>query len=1071
VTEVASTCLSCGNIGRPGDRFCSGCGKPLSAAPASGGAPPSKNLASSTSAPRRASAGERKRATVMFADLIGSTATIEHLDPEAALSQLEPPMQIMTRLVQRYEGVVCRRMGDGILALFGAPVAHEDHAVRACFAALGIQQELRDAGMVESVRIGLSSGDVLYRTISSELGLEIDVVGLAVHIASRMEQMATPGSVYLTSETQALTQGLIETRNIGLRQVKGASAPIDTYEAIGASPYRSRWQALAARERAPFVGRDEERIELATALAALAEWRGSVVGISGEAGLGKSRLLRSIVREDRSRARYRVTMASATAFGGDVPYHALVSALRDLFGISESDDAARSLDAVAAGLEQIDPALASDAPVLSSLIVLSSATQDWLAMNPRSKRDAVRDACVRLVRAMAGRIPAVFIFEDLHWIDRDSQYVLEAISDLARREPLLVMLTYRTEYDDSWLSTLNGRRLRLSPLSDDEIRHSLREWFVEGPEAEHVIERLVARVGGNPLFVEECVRALAQQGTLTAVSMDAAGSGALRRYACWLVPKSIEMPPSVHDVIASRIDRRSPSCVALLNTLSVVNRRIPLWLVERVSGQSPAATTATLHEAVSAEILMSVTLSPDVEYDFTHAVLREVAHDSMTRFRRAEAHRGVFASIESYYSDRLQDHAEWLAHHAAEGELWDQAAVYQGHAAERALVRGSYAEAIAGIRSALRSYEQSSRSVAATQRAIDHHLRLRRMLSARGVSSEETQPLILRAEQLADGIGDRVRLGWAWNERAGALWIAGENREAIATARRAIEIAQHAGEVRLQASALQRLGVSLHAIGDCVGAAQALRQCCDLLTGDLRFEIIASTFPTFVLAGGYLVATLCDLGRYEEAERQMAEVIAVATASRNLSAIGSAQTAHCILAAARGDVATTIAPLEALLAAVKAEGVLQVVQPLKLQLGRAKLLIGEPAAAADLLDGTGDIESIRHSYIHRLTRACYAEALAAQGALSQAEAVLDQVEGAVAEHGEAGTFARCWIVRAKIAFAAGDLARAKIAYEHALQQAAALSLRPVCEICEAELAAIASRQSRSKSILERGYTP
>jgi class 3 adenylate cyclase/tetratricopeptide (TPR) repeat protein len=1007
----------------------------------------------------------------MFADLTDSTATIEHLDPEAALSQLEPPMEIMTRLVQRYEGVVCRRLGDGILALFGAPVAHEDHAVRACFAALGIQQELRDAGMAEMVRIGLSSGDVLYRTISSELGLEIDVVGLAVHIASRMEQMATPGSVYLTSETQALTQGLIETRNIGLRQVKGASAPIDTYEAIGASPYRSRWRAMAARERAPFVGRDAERIELAAALAALSEGRGGVVGIRGEAGLGKSRLVRSIVNEDRIPNSYRMIMASATAFGGDVPYHGLVSALRDLFGISENDDAPRSLESVAVGLEQIDPALASDAPVLSSLILLSSATSEWIAMDPRSKRNAVSAACVRLVRAMAGRTPAVLIFEDLHWIDRDSQYVVEAVSDLARREPLLVILTYRPEYDDSWLSTLNGRRLRISPLSDDEIRHSLHDWFVEGPEAEHVIERLVARVGGNPLFVEECVRALAQQGTLTAVSMDTAGSGARRRYACWQVPKSIEMPPSVHDVIASRIDRRSPSCVALLNTLSVVSRRIPLWLVERVSGQSPAATAAILGEAVSAEILMSVTLSPDVEYDFTHAVLREVAHDSLTRLRRAEAHRGVFASIESHHSDRLQDHAEWLAHHAAEGQLWDQAAVYQGLAAERALVRGSYAEAIAGIRSAVRSYEQSSRSIAATQRTIDHHLRLRRVLSATGVSSEESHSLILRAEQLADGIGDRVRLGWAWNERAGALWIAGENQESIATARRAIEIAQHAGEVRLQASALQRLGVSLYAIGDYVGSAETLRQCCGLLTGDLRFEIIASTFPTFILAGGYLVVALCDLGRFEEAEQQMAEVITVAAASRNLTAIGAAQTAHCILAAARGDAAKTIAPLEALLAVVKAAGDFQVVQPLKLQLGRAKLLIGEPVAAADLLDGTGEIESLRHTFVYRLTRACYAEALAAQGALSQAEAVLDQVEGVVAERGEAGTLAHCWIVRAKIALAAGDSARAKIAYEHALQRAAALSMRRVCETCEAGLAAIASRQSQAKPILDRGQQP
>jgi len=254
-SQLALVCAACGFSGVPGDRFCAGCGKAV-AASVTMAAPPNAQAAARHPVHRRAGEeGERKRVTVLFADLKGSTAAIEGLDPEAAMHRLEPALQIMMRLVNRYEGVVCRLLGDGILALFGAPVAHEDHAVRACFAALGMQRELREAGMAEMVRVGLNSGDVLYRTIASDLGLEIDVVGPVVHVAARMEQMAPPGSVYLTGETQALTQGLVETRGLGPRAVKGSSAPIDVHEATGASMYVSRWQAASTRERAPFVGR------------------------------------------------------------------------------------------------------------------------------------------------------------------------------------------------------------------------------------------------------------------------------------------------------------------------------------------------------------------------------------------------------------------------------------------------------------------------------------------------------------------------------------------------------------------------------------------------------------------------------------------------------------------------------------------------------------------------------------------------------------------------------------------------------------------------------------------------
>ena len=1023
-SQLALACVTCGFSNAPGDRFCGGCGGALGAI-ALQAAPPDAQAAARHPVHRRAGEGERKRVTVLFADLKGSTAAIEGLDPEAAMHHLEPALQIMVRLVNRYEGVVCRRLGDGILALFGAPVAHEDHAVRACFAALGMQRELREAGMAEMVRVGLNSGDVLYRTIASDLGLEIDVVGPVVHVAARMEQMAPPGSVFLTGETQALTQGLIEMRSIGPREVRGTSAPIETYEAVGASMYVSRWQASSTRERAPFVGREAELATLETALAALERRRGGVVGISGEAGLGKSRLVHSTIDEGSLAGAHKSIFAAATAHGRSIPYHALASALRDLFRIAESDDTKRVSELVTGLLAELDPSLVSSAPVLASLISLSAATADWLAMDPRQKRVVAREACVKLARVVAVKTPLVVVFEDVHWIDRDSEEVLRAMAGLARESPILVVLTYRPEYDDAWLPAVGGARLRMAPLTDEDVRRALADWFVESPETERLIDRLTERVGGNPLFVEECVRALAQAGSLTTLVVGADGTTARRRYACWEAPDSIRVPPSVHDVIASRIDRRSPECVALLHTLSMVDTRIPLWLATAVSGQASAATEGALREAVSAEILVQASLYPDVEYVFAHALLREVAHDSLTRARRVEAHRRVVSAIEGHHAERPHDQAEWLAHHTAEGELWDKAAFYQGEAAERALARGSYAEAIAGMRAALKSYDQSATSREATGRAIDQLRALRGLLYAAGGDRRENWAILERAEELARGLDDKLRLAWVWADQSGLYWAEGKYRDAIATARRSLEIAEQASDVRLRALALCRMGLGLHLIGDYPGATAALRQTCTLLSGSLRFERIGMAAITTVIAGGFLVSGLCEMGELEEANQRLAETMTSAAESRDIYSIASAQLTRCVLAIARADVATAIPLLEGLLRAANAGGALGVVRLMEIFLGRAKFLADDAVGALELLSGKKSIDDQERSYQDGIGSVWLAEAMFVSGLVDEAEALLKNVEHDITERGEAGHLAQCWALKGRLAVARGDLARAE----------------------------------------------
>jgi class 3 adenylate cyclase/tetratricopeptide (TPR) repeat protein len=1053
-SQLALTCSACGFANTPSDRFCGGCGKAVAAIALVETTPHQAVVH------RRSGDGERKRVTVLFADLKGSTAAIEGLDPEAALRQIDPAVEIMMRLVRRYEGVVCRRLGDGILALFGAPIAHEDHAVRGCFAALGMQRELREAGLPERVRVGLNSGEVLYRTVASNLGIEIDVVGSVVHVAARMEQMAPAGSVYLTGDTQALTQGLIETRAVGALEVKGASAPVATYEAIGASLYVSRWEASSLRERAPFVGREGERAALTSALAALERRRGGVIGIGGEAGLGKSRLVHDTISEGGPAGRHKALFAGATALGRTIPYYALASALRDLFGISERDDGLRVRQRVGATLGELDPALLGDAAVFASMISLSAATPEWLAMDPRQKRLAAREACLRLARAVAAKTPLVLVFEDVHWIDRDSEEVLRAVADLAREAALLVVVTYRSEYDDSWLAAA-GTRLRMAPLGNEDVRRSLADWFVEGPETEQLIDRLTMRAGGNPLFVEECVRDLAQSGALTTLMVDSDEQGPRRRYACWGAPDEIRMPPSVHDVIASRIDRRSPDCVALLQTLSMIDGRVPLWLAAAVVGQTPASAEAVLREAMAAEILVQASLYPDVEYVFAHDLLREVAHESLTRPRRIDAHRRIVEAIEVHQPERPHDRAEWLAHHAAQGELWEKAALYQGQAAERALARGSYAEAIAGMQAALKSFEQTAPSVEGTRRAVDQLRALRALLYATGGDQRETRRILARAEQLAHGVEDRVRLAWVWADQSAQWWVEGDNSAAVTAARRSLEIAEQAGETRLLALALFRLGLGLHSTGDYVRAADALRRSCELLSGNLRAERIGTAGATYVLAGGYLITTCCELGRFEEAEAVAEDMVGAAAAAGDVYSIASAQIGRCMLATARADVASAIPLLEALLGAAKNAGALAVSMFIETMLGRAKFVNGDIAASIALLQPKMEYSDVPRGRAPELAKVWYAEALAADGRIDEAMAVLDAFEKEGSGRGEIGALAHCWKVKGQLAQRFGDLEEAETQYRRGLAQARQLSMLPLCEACEAALAALAVLQAGS----------
>jgi class 3 adenylate cyclase len=453
---LALPCPACGFPNGPGEKFCGGCGASLrfspTAAQAKFGAPESytpKHLAEKILTSKAALEGERKQVTVLFADVKGSMELLADRDPEEARKLLDPVLERMMEAVHRYEGTVNQVMGDGIMALFGAPLAHEDHAVRACYAALGMQESVkryadeirRSHAAVAKIRVGLNSGEVVVRAIGSDLHMDYTAVGQTTHLAARMEQLADPGSIVIAPETLALAEGYVEVRSLGPVPVKGLADPVETYELMGAGPRRSRLSAAAARGLTRFVGRVAELEQLREALGRAAEGHGQVVAIVGEPGVGKSRLVWEVTHSQRTQG-WLVLQAGSVSYGKATPYLPMIDLLRGYLQIANRDEPRAIREKVTGKLLALDRALEPALPALLALLDLPGEDRRWEALDPPARRQRTIDALRRLLLRESQAQPLLVVFEDLHWIDAETQAVLDRLVESLPTARLLLLVNY-----------------------------------------------------------------------------------------------------------------------------------------------------------------------------------------------------------------------------------------------------------------------------------------------------------------------------------------------------------------------------------------------------------------------------------------------------------------------------------------------------------------------------------------------------------------------------------------------------------------------------------------------------
>jgi class 3 adenylate cyclase len=468
-SPLVGLCPVCGNQPRPGATFCDQCGAPLSGQPTTAspeplrdGSPASqsytaKRLPEKILITRSALAGERKQVTVLFADLRGSLELLADRDAEEARQLLDPVLEGMMDAVHRYEGTVNQVMGDGIMALFGAPLAHEDHAVRACYAALAIQEAMQryaeqarhTHGIAVQIRVGLNSGEAVVRAIGSDLHLDYTAVGQTTHLAARMEQLARPGTILLTAETWRLVEGYFDVKPLGAVPVKGLSTPVQTYELLRAEPVRSRLQIAAARGLTPFVGRGTELAALHQMLERAAEGHGQVVALVGEPGAGRSRLIFELIQM-QSPPGWLILESRAASYGQGMPYLPVLELLKTYFQLADRDDPQQVREQLTGKLLAMDATLRPTLSPLLALLDVSPEDPQWPALDAAQRRQRTLDAVKRLLLRESQIQPLLLVVEDLHWIDAGTQAILDTLVESLPAARLLLLVSYRPEYEHSW---------------------------------------------------------------------------------------------------------------------------------------------------------------------------------------------------------------------------------------------------------------------------------------------------------------------------------------------------------------------------------------------------------------------------------------------------------------------------------------------------------------------------------------------------------------------------------------------------------------------------------------------
>jgi len=687
---------------------------------------------------RGGTSGERKTITALFADMAGSTALIQDLDPEEARRLIDPVVALMMEAVHHYEGYVTKFLGDGILALFGAPIAHEDHALRALYAALRMQEAMRrhsdqirlDRGVPLEIRVGIHSGEVVVRSIrKDDLHTDYDPVGHTIHIASRMEGMARPASVLVSASTYKLAEGYFEFKALGTTQVKGVREPLDVYEVQGLGALRTRLQIAAHRGLARFVGRQDELQKLQGALDLAKAGHGQVVGVRGEAGVGKSRLFHEF--KARSNQGCLLLETFSVSHGKAFAYLPLIDLLKNYFQITSEDSDRSCREKVMGRLLALERSLEDHLPYLLYLMGITEPGSALAKMDTTIRRKRTFDAIANLLIRESLNQPLQLIFEDLQWLDSETNAFLNIFVDYVPDARIVLLVNYRPEHTHDWGARPHYTQLLLEPLGTAEAQGLLTALLGDDRSLVSLKRLILDKTEGNPFFMEEVVQTLVEEGALL---------GHPGCYRIEAAPTLLHIPTTVQGVLAARIDRLPFTHKELLQTLAVIGKDFPLTLVQHITALADDKLRPLLSDLQAADFIYQRPAYPEIEYAFKHALTQEVAGNSLLTERRSALHERTAQAMETLFPSRLKDYCSELAHHYSHSGNIPKAVEYLHCAGQQALQRSALTEAIRQLSTAIELLMQTPDSPERAREELTLRLTLGPALtSARGQASPEVE--------------------------------------------------------------------------------------------------------------------------------------------------------------------------------------------------------------------------------------------------------------------------------------------------------------------------------------------
>jgi len=1031
------SCPFCGHENPAGARFCNDCGERL-AAPTTAPEPRSytpRHLVEKILASKSALEGERKPVTVLFADVARSMELAERVDPEEWHRLLDRLFRILADGVHRYEGTINQYTGDGIMALFGAPIAHEDHAQRACAAALELARDLgalaedvrRESGLDFAVRMGLNSGEVVVGRIGDDLRMDYTAQGHVVGLAARVQQLAPPGGISVTEQTAQLASGFFDLLDRGEQKLKGASVPVRVFDLRGPGPIRSRFDRSRARGFSRFVGREPELALLERALRDAQSGRPTVVLLTAEPGAGKSRLCHEFVERSRG---VPLHYARALSHGRMLPFHAIVELARGLFGVDQDASAADIRDAVGRGLPSSQPV---DPIALAFWLELLGAPDPALApseLEPEARRTRLFQSLCDLIQARARREPTLLWVEDLHWLDPASEAALEMLTErlLAPESAgsrVLLLATTRPEYRPAWSARVE--RLSLAPLAAQDSSTLLDNWLGSDPALAPLRARIEASARGNPLFVEEIVRSLVERGVLR---------GERGAYAPAAPVEEIALPETVQAVLAARIDRLSQRDKDVLQAAAVVGRDVPTELLRVVVDLPGPDLAASLERLATAELLGPA--GPPGECAFRHPLTQEVAYRTQLLDRRRRTHGGVARALLAIHGSAAPPHAALLAHHFEEAGEHLEAARWHEHAGRR-VARSDPAEGVRHCRRVPQLLAALPESRETLVLELTSRIALLEIGRIAGIEEREPRGLFEEARAVAERLGDPRGHAFLLTSYGRLRGLAGDVAQYLACAERAAELAEGSDDATLAFEMHAVLAHAQLAVGRLEPArAIAERALAELarLAG-LREALGRSTAPAFcriwwALASAYL-------GNAAEAQAGL-EALLADEKDAGLEALYGTHGFLCEVLRLRGDLAGALAHGRRAAELAEERGSPFSRVEAAAFLGAAELTAGDVAAATSTLETALGLARARRAALWYEPRilATLADAKRATGDRSGARALLAETRESV-ERGQGWRLSACDVELARVRLLASEPVPDRTAIESALESMEALA--------------------------------